>query len=79
MSEDGREVELMKVWEKLLAHEDIGYNFQMVLEICTLESNCPARIENKYRFIGDKRMKKYCEDGCSVCCLAGYLDCEVKE
>ena len=70
---------LMKVWEKLLTLEDIGYNFRMVLEICTLESCCPARIENKYHFIGDKRMKKYCEDGCSVACLAGYLDCEVRK
>jgi hypothetical protein len=68
----------MKVFEKLSALENIAENLQMVLEICRMESCCPAKIENKYRFLGEKAMKKFCEDGCSVACLSFYLDMPVK-
>ena len=62
----------MKVWEKLA--DDIGYNREMIVEICKTEGRCPAKIEAKHRLIGDKRLEKFCALGCSVICVDEYMD-----
>ena len=68
----------MKVFEKLSALENVGENLQIIIEVCRTESCCPAWLENKYGFLGDKNMKKFCEDGCSVACLSFYLDMPIE-
>lgn len=37
-------------------------------------STCPANVEFKYNIIGDKRMNRFCELGCSVDCMKEYLN-----
>jgi len=69
----------MKVWEKLLDLDlTIGNSREMVVEIYKLNSQCPASIEAKYHFIGDKKLKRFCELGCGVNCVNEYLDLTVK-
>jgi hypothetical protein len=67
----------MRVWEKLLSlDQSIGYNREMVTEIYKTNSKCPANIEAKHHFIGDKRLEKHCKIGCGVRCLDEYFELE---
>ena len=69
----------MKLWQQLLTIDhSIGYNREMLLEICKLNSRCPATIEAKYHLIGDRRLERFCKDGCSVICMDEYLDIEIR-
>lgn len=68
----------MKAWEKLLSLDrTIGFNREMVVEICKTQSKCPAAIESKHHLIGDKRLEKFCNLGCSVECVNCYMDIKV--
>jgi hypothetical protein len=67
----------MKVWEKLSEVERIGYNREMVIAVCKAKSRCPASIEAKYNLIGNSRLEKFCEAGCSLICVDEYADCKL--
>ena len=67
----------MKVWEKLSRISNIGYNREMVVEICKLKSRCPADLEAKYHLVGNK-LERFCGLGCSVNCVDEYLDLKVR-
>lgn len=68
----------MKAWEKLLSlDKTIGFNREMAIEICKLHSKCPALIESRHHLIGDKRIKKFCDAGCSVDCVNEYMDLRI--
>ena len=68
----------MKVWERLTDLEkSLGYNREMAIEVCKVNSRCPATIEAKHHLIGGKRLENFCKLGCSVNCVNEYLDINI--
>jgi hypothetical protein len=69
----------MKVWEKLSQTEEFkGQNKQQILDKLEKKYHCSASVEAAYGMIGDARIEKFCNLGCSVSCVEQYLDLKVK-
>lgn len=66
----------MKIWRYLAVSEQLGHNLNAVARAVKKRnnSNCAALVEEKYKFIGDKNMSRFCNRGCSVECLSFYLE-----
>lgn len=38
------------------------------------ETSCPATVEARFNLIGEEKMERFCNRGCSVICFDLYLD-----
>ena len=65
----------MKVWENLAELTDKVSCREWIKFGNT--TGCPATIEGEFDLIGEEKMNKFCNLGCSVICLDEYLDLKV--
>lgn len=65
----------MKVWQ-IIAGDKVGWGREWVK--FQNNTHCPATIEHKSNLIGEKKMERFCDLGCSVICTDEYLDLEIK-